>query len=96
VARPGTIQKGEVRNPGGARKKNPIVTDLAAKEAPDAFRGLVELSKTHPDARIRLDAYKYIIDRNMGKPHQAVEHSGEVNLPITFVIGTKQITPAEK
>lgn len=64
------------------------MSDLAAKEAPEAFKGLVELSKTHPDARIRLDAYKYIIDRNMDKPAQSISAEVETKGTISLLIGT--------
>lgn len=89
MARPGTIQKGEVRNPNGARKKNTAVSDLAAKEAPNAFAGIVALAMTCPDLRIRLDALKYIVDRSMGRPGQAVELSGENGGPVIAIIRDK-------
>lgn len=86
-------KKGQSGNPGGRPKEVAEVLRLAAKAAPDAIKQLIELSKTSPDIKTRVAALIHILDRACGKPAQAVEHSGKVELPITFVIGTKQITP---
>ena len=54
--------------------ENPDVTpeDLSIKfqrnALPEVTLGVLRIAKHHPDARLRLDASKYVMDRILGKP----------------------------
>ncbi len=70
---------GQSGNPGGRPKLNKEVTELALKEATDAFMRIVEISIGGEDDRVRLQANQYIVDRAVGKPAQAInlgDHEG--------------------
>jgi hypothetical protein len=86
--------------PGGARRgagrpkgsKNKVTEEqklklweLAMAAAPDALLTLVEVArdKSAPPAA-RVSASNSILDRALGKPAQAVEHSGPDGTPIPF------------
>jgi len=75
-----TFVKGKSGNPKGRKKENAEVSALAAAEAPEAFKRIINLSKTSEDIKILFAANNAIVERACGKPTQAVEHSGEVEL----------------
>jgi hypothetical protein len=85
--------KGGVR-PGAGRKPNRIkpiadkITRTSAELILSAIneRGVwLELVKDD-DARIRLDAMKYLTDRRDGKPKQSLEHTGEGGGPLCLAV----------
>lgn len=85
-----TFKKGMVKVPGSGRKKGtPNVAAFAIKQealkaAPEAFKGLLRLTKgKRTPAAVKLAASMYILDRAFGKPEQRVE--GEVALKITRI-----------
>ena len=76
-------------------KRSADVTVLARAESVKAFLRIVQISKdAEVDVRVRMDANKYIIDRAIGKPAQAVAVSGPNGeaLPITISIGGMELT----
>lgn len=78
--------KGQSGNPGGARKKDDIVTKLAKKESPEAFKRIIQIAKNGEEERTRLAANTTILDRAWGKPKQQVEATGEGGGPIQFAV----------
>lgn len=78
--------KGQSGNPGGARKKDDEVTKLAKKEAPEAFKRIIEIAKKGIDEKTRLIANSTIIDRAWGKAKQQAEVTGEGGGPIKFAV----------
>lgn len=69
------FQKGNTLNPGGRPKLAKDIIELARKACPQAIKALVDLLD-HPDPKIRKSAADSVLDRGIGKPAQAVEHSG--------------------
>jgi hypothetical protein len=100
VARPGTFPKGVSGNASGRPKVDKTISDLAAKEAPEAFMELVRLCKD-PDPKIRLQAVNAVLDRACGKPKQSIDAVVEdktdfvARLPMIFA-GTEEWLKANK
>lgn len=89
--------KGQSGNPSGRKKVNGVVSELAKAESPDAFRRIVHLAKDNEfrakEPKAWLQANQYIVDRDCGKPAQAVEHTGEDGGPVIVrVLAYGQIT----
>ncbi len=86
---PGGARPGAGRPKGAKNKLNEATKqslwELAMQAAPDALQTLIEVSKdrTAPPAA-RISAATSILDRALGKPKQAVEHSGPEGDPIPF------------
>ena len=65
----GSIQKGEVRNPGGRPKTIGYVRELASQQTEAAIQTLAEIcgNKTYPPAA-RVTAANALLDRAYGRP----------------------------
>ncbi len=73
-----TFVKGKSGNPSGRKKEDPVVKEMFSKYLPDAIKA-VETCLKDDNPSIRLKAADIIFDRSLGKPAQAVEHSGQVD-----------------
>lgn len=71
--------KGQSGNPGGRPKEDNEAKALARKHGKHAIRRLVTLIDAQ-DERVAVAAAQAILDRGYGKPAQAIEHSGEIDL----------------
>ena len=56
------------------------IEELARAHAPDAIKALVKIAKTGASESARVAAASSLLDRAYGKPRQAVEHSGGVEV----------------
>jgi len=56
------------------------IEELARAHAPDAIKALVEIARTGASESARVAAASSLLDRAYGKPRQAVEHSGGVEI----------------
>lgn len=80
------FKKGESGNPGGRKRVDKSIIELAKKEAPAAFKRIIEVSKGSGDARLKFQANCYICDRAWGKPVQATELSGVGGEPLQVTV----------
>ena len=67
------FQKGQSGNPGGKRKKDYRITDLAQEYTEEALQTLRAIMLNSEDDRARVMAADKILDRGYGKPAQSVE-----------------------
>lgn len=73
----GRFQKGQSGNPGGRKRGDAAVTELARKHAPEMIRVLVKIALDEEAAvNSRVAAAGQVLDRAYGRPRQALEHSG--------------------
>ena len=86
---PGGARRGAGR-PKGSKNKTTgeqklKLWELAMEAAPEALKTLISVAKD-PQAphAARVSAANSILDRALGKPAQAVEHSGPEGEPIAF------------
>lgn len=80
------FEKGKSGNPGGRKKgENPLV-DLARAHCEEAMLGIIDLSKNAKDDKIKLRAKEIIIERAWGKAVQAMELSGADGDPLSVGI----------
>jgi hypothetical protein len=71
--------KGQSGNPHGRPKEENEVKQLARKHSKAAIKRLAFwLESDNPKASV--SAAQVLLDRGYGKPAQAVEHSGEIDL----------------
>ena len=68
--------KGQSGNPSGRPKENSAVKKLAQSHCIAAIEELVRLMKSDDD-KIRIQACNAILDRGLGKPAQALIHTGD-------------------
>lgn len=75
----GGKRPGAGRPKGSKNKKTLELEELTRKHAPEAVQRLVDLMNdpTHPG---HVTAIKELLDRGYGKPKQAQEHSGSVEV----------------
>ena len=79
------FKKGKSGNPSGRRKQNKDVTALALKEAPEAFKRIVEASRINTgDIKAYVYTNNLIVERAYGKAPQAIALSGADGGPITI------------
>lgn len=71
--------KGKSGNPGGRPKDLGEITELARGHGKKCIEVLAALLD-HKDAKIRAIAADKLLERGFGKPPQAVEHSGAIDL----------------
>lgn len=71
--------KGQSGNPGGRPKENEEIKLLAQKHSKAAIARLAFWLKSK-DPRASVAACTALLDRGFGKPAQALEHSGTLNL----------------
>jgi hypothetical protein len=67
------FQKGVSGNPGGRRKQDYRIKDLAQKHTTEAIATLRSIMKGSDDDRARVAAANAILDRGYGKPAQSVD-----------------------
>jgi hypothetical protein len=83
----GQFAPGNCGNPGGRPKKTEPerrAEELFRKKTPEAARELLSMAgDIETPAKVRVDIYKYVLDRALGKP----KVSGEIDINAT-------ITPA--
>ena len=85
----GKFPKGVSGNPTGYTKDKrqfmQMCRDLIEEEGPEsAMEQIKRLALESKDDRLRLEAWKVILDRAFGKPSQDVNHNGSI--PIDLVI----------
>jgi hypothetical protein len=66
-------QKGQSGNPGGRRKKDYRIRDLAQQYTVEAIATLRSIMKSSGDDRARVAAATHLLDRAFGKPAQSVD-----------------------
>jgi hypothetical protein len=71
------FKPGQSGNPGGRPKENEEIKKLALKHCPKAIKRLADLMDD-PNSRTAVAACDAILDRGIGKPPQALEHSGMI------------------
>src|SRR5688572_7442090 len=79
----GLFKKGKSGNPGGRPKKDPELKEIFNAASPKAAYTLVMLMD-HEDPKIALAAADKVLDRSLGKPVQAMEHTGKDGDAIKF------------
>jgi HEAT repeat protein len=91
---PNWVKGGKSPNPNGRSRIAQEVRELAQKHSAEAIKTLVELMTTSTDERIRLSAADSLLDRGIGKPTQAIEHSGPegeaLSVTVEFVKTTEE------
>lgn len=85
----GRFPKGVSGNPDGMSKDKrqfmQMCRDLIEEEGPEsAMEQIKRLALKSKDDRLRLEAWKVILDRAFGRPSQDVNHNGSI--PIDLVI----------
>ncbi len=81
-----------MKTPGSGRQKgttNKVTADikaLAQKHGADAIAALVKLAKESADERVKLAAWKELLDRGFGKPVQPVSGAGDETPPLRITI----------
>lgn len=77
MARPGTFRPGRSGNPGGRRRLDKNVTDLARKYTAEAMMTLVEVMRDleHPQ---RVKAAEALLDRGWGRSPMVLAGTGGV------------------
>lgn len=83
-----TFKPGESGNKSGRPKIVAEIKELALSKAPAAFEKIVSLMSS-PDPKVAMAAAREILDRAYGKPAQAMEHSGSINLQPVINFGAK-------
>jgi hypothetical protein len=73
------FKKGQSGNPGGRPKENEEIKRLAQLECPQAIKRLAHW-RDCDNARASVAASEALLDRGYGRPDQAIEHSGDLNL----------------
>ena len=73
MATAGSWKKGQSGNPGGKRKQDYRIRDLAQALTEEALETLRSIMKGSEDDRARVAAANAILDRGYGKPAQAVD-----------------------
>ena len=68
-------QKGQSGNPGGRKRTNPEVREMAEAACPDAIKRVISFLEDS-DPKIAMMAANILLDRGLGKPVQAMEHGG--------------------
>src|SRR6266480_1073036 len=76
--------KDQSGNPGGKSKESKEIRDLARLQA---IETLAEIMVSAESDQARVAAANAILDRGLGKPPQAVEHTGEDGGPIQVTSG---------
>jgi hypothetical protein len=67
------FKKGKSGNPNGRPKTPEDVKKLLDARGIEALKGLFTLSKNASDEKVKLEAYKEILNRWLGKPVESVE-----------------------
>lgn len=65
--------KGQSGNPGGRRKQDYRIKDLALEKCPAALKRLEEISKQNQDLRSAVAATMGILAYGIGKPVQSID-----------------------
>ncbi len=73
-------EKGQSGNPGGRPKEDAELKRLIDKNCPPEYfvKKLMDFIDFGEDHNIKLKALVILLERRYGKPHQAIEHSGEI------------------
>lgn len=71
--------KGKSGNPGGRPKLESDIRALAQRHGPAAFQRLLELMRSDNE-RVAAIAAQAILDRGFGKPRQAVDIAGQMQV----------------
>ena len=74
------FEKGKSGNPGGRPKEDAELKRIIDEECgPEYFvEKLLEFVNHAIDQGVKLKALIYLMERRYGKPHQAIEHTGEI------------------
>lgn len=73
--------KGQSGNPGGRPKETADVRILARQYSAEAIKGLASIARDKKQpGTARAQAWNSLLDRGFGRPAQAIEHSGEIDL----------------
>lgn len=84
--------KGQSGNPSGKPKTHPLIKEMFSKRVEAAIAAIDEcLASGEPE--LMLKAANMILDRALGKPAQAIEHSGRDGLPLAAAINILQGKP---
>lgn len=81
--------KGKSGNPGGRPKEAADVKALAREYTTEAVEKFIHLMRNGEDERTQLAAASALMDRAYGKPAQALEHTGGVNINVNIGLKSK-------
>ncbi len=83
------FEAGQSANPGGRPKRTPEIRALIKQGGEAGMRKIIA-HIDDPDARISLDASKYMVDQWIGKPVQAI--TGEDGAPLLMPLDLSRMT----
>lgn len=90
----GRFRKGQSGNPGGRKRGDAAVTELARKHAPEMLKVLVSIAVDESAAvNSRVAAASQVLDRAYGRPRQALEHSGPEGADLPSAIMVTLVKP---
>ncbi len=81
----GGFKPGQSGNPGGRKPIPPEIKDALRQMTPKAVQRLAEMLESD-DERIVMMAVKEILDRDLGKPVQPMDHAGADGEPLGIAV----------
>lgn len=84
------FKPGQSGNPAGRPGVPKQIREALAKSLPDRITRLIALADCS-DLKVSLEASKYLVDRSLGKPSQAVEMSGPEGKPVRTEIVVRYV-----
>lgn len=81
----GRFVKGQSGNPGGRPKVAGAIREMAQALCPEAIAAIHELARTSPDEKVRLAAWRELLDRGIGKAPQSITGEGGEGQAVIYV-----------